>query len=109
MAAQKSIGITIFTVCCAIYARTAFMAPTKEEMKDSQIAERSRAYGAEEDTEGLVHGVRYYILGIGVIGLFVAIEDHFIDAAKKKKKPNQALEPTTTADTSPAAQETRQP
>ena len=85
MPKKKNIGLTIFGVCCVIYARTAFLAPTQEELKDPSIAEQSRDYRAEEDPEGLFHGLRYYVLGVGVIGLLIAVEDHFLERSKNEK------------------------
>lgn len=90
MVKAKGLGLTIFFVCCAIYGRTAFLAPTQDELNDEVIAERHRALGEEPDHLGVLHGLRYYILGIGVIGLLIAVEDHYSDKAKKRKAAKAA-------------------
>jgi hypothetical protein len=88
---QKSIGLTVFAVCCAIYARSAFLAPSEEESKDPLIAAESRVAMADHDPLGLMHDLRKYILGVGVIGLLIAAEDWFNE---RKGKPNQSIQPT---------------
>ena len=93
MAKQRNLGLTIFAVCCAIFARTALLAPTEAELEDPHVASRARDYGAEKDPKGLLHGLRYYVLGVAGIGLLIALEDYLLERSKKKK-PNQPLQPT---------------
>lgn len=85
MKAQKSIGLTVFVVCCGIYAKSAFLAPTEEEMRDPLIAEQSRAAMADHDPLGAMHDLRKYILGVGILGLLVAAEDWFNERGKKNQ------------------------
>ena len=85
MAKRKSIGLAVFGVCCVVYARTAFLAPTEEEMKKPSIAETNPDFRADDIQQGLFRGLRYYVAGVGVIGLLIAVEDHFLGLAKRKK------------------------
>lgn len=91
-------GLTIFSVCCAIYVRTSVLAPSPEELKDPAFAERSRYYGGENDPGGLLYGMRKYVLLVGVIGLFVAAEDYFLERSKQKKEAEKAKAPFPSAD-----------
>jgi hypothetical protein len=103
MIKQKSIGWAIFALCCILYMRTAFLAPTEAELKNPRIAAKSRFFGGETDPQGLLHGLRYYILGVGFIGLLIVLED-YVSARSARKTPNKAPEPTPTAAKPPAAQ-----
>src|SRR5260221_8327735 len=105
MTRQKSIGMAIFAMCCVIYMRAAFLAPTEAELKNTRVAANSRFFGGEKDPPGILHGLRYYILGVGVIGLLIAVEDYFLERSAKKK-PNKAPEPTTMAVTPRATSRT---
>lgn len=95
MANQKSISFTIFIVCSAIYARTAFLAPSKEEMEDEAIADKYQTYQIKEDRLGVMYGLRYYILGIGVIGLLITLEDEYSERSKKKAAKVSGPAPTS--------------
>src|ERR1700759_856240 len=99
MAQQKNIGLTLFAVCCAVYVKTAFLAPTDEELKDESIARQNRDYGGNRDPARWLHGLRYYILGVGGIGLLIALEDYFIERAKARKlKPPEGSNPAEKSD-----------
>jgi hypothetical protein len=83
---QRNIGLTICFACVVVYTRTAFLAPTKAELNDPQIAESNRAWRMQDDKLGMLHDLRYYVLGVGALGLLIALED-LRDKPVKEKDP----------------------
>ncbi|MBS0633440.1 MAG: hypothetical protein JSS11_16140 [Verrucomicrobia bacterium] len=83
MAKKRNIGLSVFFAGCTIYGRTAFLAPNPEELRNEVVAEDYHAFGADRDSLGVLHGLRFYILGVGVVGLGVALEDYYAERAKK--------------------------
>ena len=90
MAKQRHISLTIFAFCSVLSARIAFYERPQEL---TAAEERWGVTKKNDDALGMLHGLRYYIYGIGVVGLLVFAEDYVSDTLKKKK-PNQPPEPT---------------
>ena len=94
MSKQKHIGLVVFALCSALSARIALFEPKPHVM----TAAEQRWGPAEryEDPRGFLHGVRYYIYGIGLLGLLIVAEDQLtpIFRPKKRKEPIQLPETT---------------
>ena len=60
MSKQRNIGYIIFGICSVLAARVAVFEPEP---------------GAQWDPLGIIHAVRYYIYGIGILGLLIVVED----------------------------------
>lgn len=85
MAAKRHIGLVVFSVCCALSARIAILQP-----KSQAPTEAEKRWGVTQrdpDPLGLLSGLRYYIYGIGGLGLLIFAEDYVSDRFRKKK-PN---------------------
>lgn len=94
MAKQKHIGLVIFSICSALSARIALFDPKPHVPTAAE--ERWGLVHQEEDSLGLIHGLRYYIYGIGVVGLLLVAEDYVNDALRKKKSKETNQTPQTT-------------
>jgi len=104
---KRHIGYSIFLVCCYLSAR---IAPFRSKPLVATAAEARWGHVKENgDSLGMINDLRYYIWGVGIIGLLMVVEDYFTERAKKKKEANQALVPTPMSVTAPAGQEPRQP
>lgn len=74
MTKQRHIGLIIFGVCLAIGARVVVFEPEP---------------GAREDPLGFVYAIRYYIYGIGILGLLIFVEDYINEKLDQRKKKNE--------------------
>src|SRR2546430_15461558 len=101
MAKQRHIGLVIFAVCCALSARIAMFEPQHHRLTPAE--ERWGAHQTDDsDPLGLIHGLRYYIYGVGVVGLLMVLEDISMRVPGKRRKkipdkqqsltPNQTLQ-----------------
>jgi hypothetical protein len=103
MAKQRHIGFVIFGICSGLSARLAVFEP-KAHVPTPAEERWGTSYRDEGDTLHLIHGFRYYIYGLGAIGLLMVVEDLLSDRSRKKRQPNPALQPTAAASSaSPAA------
>jgi len=89
MAKQRHIGLIIFAACSALSARLAVFEPEPHVPTAAEI--RWGATKKNGDTLGVLHGLRFYIYGIGVIGLLIVAEDYIGDRLRSKR-PNQSLQ-----------------
>jgi len=86
MVKRRHIGFTIFAICSALSARIALFEPQPHELTPAE--ERWGAHQIDNrDSLGLIHGLRYYIYGLGVLGLLIVVEDYFSEKSRKKKAP----------------------
>jgi len=63
----KHIGLSIFSVCVLLLIKSERFARSLSEEKKAEIESR--------DWMGLIHGARYYIAGVGLLGLGIFAED----------------------------------
>ncbi len=84
MVKQKHIGLVVFAICSALSARIALFEPKPHA--PTPVEERWGRTQKYEDPLGFVRGLRYYIYGLGVIGLLFIVEDHLSEALRAKKK-----------------------
>jgi hypothetical protein len=89
MAKQKSIGLMIFGLCSMISAKLALFEPEKHILTPAE--ERWGPTQKEDRSLDILKGLRYYIWGIGGIGLLIAAED-FISEKRKKERPIKSLQ-----------------
>ena len=95
MAKQRHIGLVIFGLCSALSARIALVEPKPHVITPAE--ERWGTHQTDEsDSLGLIHGLRYYIYGLGVIGLLMVVEDFVGERLRKTKVPARSSEPTAT-------------
>lgn len=87
MASKRHIGLTIFSVCCALSARIAIYAPKPHVPTEAE--ERWGVTQSDPDPLGFLRGLRYYIYGIGAVGLLIFSED-YLSEQRKKKEPVSA-------------------
>ena len=93
MAKQRHIGFVIFGICSALSARIAMFEPKPHSSTATE--ERWGTRDREEgDALGLIHASRYYIYGLGILGLLIVVEDYVSERSRKKKGPNMTLQPT---------------
>jgi hypothetical protein len=102
MAKQRHIGFVIFGICSALSARLAVFEP-KPHVPTPAEERWGTPYRDEGDTLHLIRGFRYYIYGLGVIGLLMVVEDFISGRSRKKQQPNSALEPAATASSASSA------
>ena len=96
MAKQRHIGFVIFGLCSALSARLAVLEPKPHVT--TPVEERwGTPYRDEGDPLRLIHGFRYYIYGLGVVGLLMVVEDFVSKKSREKKQPNPTLQPTAAA------------
>jgi len=90
MAKQKHIGLVVFAICSGLSARIALFEPKPHVLTAAE--ERWGSVHQEEDSLGIIHGLRYYVYGIGVVGLLLVGEDYLNEALsrKKSKEPNKS-------------------
>lgn len=92
MAGQKHIGLVVFAICSALSARIAIFEPKPRVLTAAE--ERWGSVQKEEDPMGFIHGVRFYIYGIGVIGLLLIVEDHLTQELSRKKAKSHEVSET---------------
>ena len=104
MAKQRHIGFAIFGICCVLSARIAIFEPKPHELTPGEERWGTRQTD-DSDPLGLIHGLRYYIYGVGVVGLLMVVEDYFSDRSRKKMEPDkpQALPKAKDDETKPDA------
>ena len=88
MAKQRHIGLVVFAACSLLSVRIAVFEPKPHELTAAE--ERWGRQDVSEDHLGVVHGLRYYIYGIGVLGLLIFAEDYVTDKLRTQKKPGRA-------------------
>src|ERR1041385_3568019 len=87
MVKRRHIGLVIFGLCSALSARIAFFEP-KPPQPPTPAEERWGTSNRDEgDSLHLIHAARYYIYGLGVIGLLMVVEDFVSEKSRKKKQP----------------------
>jgi len=92
MAKQRYIGFVIFGACCALSARIAIFEPKPHELTPSE--ERWGTHQTDNsDPLGLIHGLRYYIYGLGIVGLLMTVEDYYSERSQKTKGPDEPQTP----------------
>jgi hypothetical protein len=94
MVKRRHIGFVIFGLCSALSARIALLEP-KPPQPPTPAEERWGTANREEgDPLGLIHAVRYYVYGLGVLGLLMVVEDYISEKSRKKKQLLLAKPPT---------------
>ncbi len=85
MAAQRHIGLAIFGVCLVASSKLAFLG---RQSDDSNFATDSPGALLTIDTNplGVVHALRHYIFGLGVVGLLIWVEDYFDEERRRRQK-----------------------
>jgi hypothetical protein len=87
MAKQRHIGFVIFGACCALSARIAIFEPKPTPENLTPAEERWGTHQADNsDPLGLIHGLRFYIYGLGVLGLLMVVEDYYGEKSQKRKR-----------------------
>jgi hypothetical protein len=89
MPKQRHIGFAIFGFCCALAARLALLEPKPAPQILSPAEERWGTQTDNSDPLHLIHGLRYYIYGLGVIGLLMVVEDYFSERSRRRKQPDK--------------------
>jgi len=84
MAKQRHTGLVIFGACSLIAARMAFFEPKPPETASSEPP--SEASEKDSITFTLIRDARYYVYGIGVIGLLMVVEDFFNGEHRNKEE-----------------------
>ena len=87
MAKQRHIGLVIFALCSALSARIALFEPKPHEPTAAEL--RWGTTEKEHDHFGFLKGLRYYIYGVGVLGLLIVAEDYIGDRLRKKNAVKQ--------------------
>ena len=86
---KRHIGIVIFLTCSAVSARLALFEP--EPHVPSAAEERWGTHREEKaHTLALLHGLRFYIYGVGLIGLAIVAEDYLNERWMRKKQNAEA-------------------
>lgn len=95
MAKQRHIGFVIFGACCALSARIAIFEPKPAPQILTPAEERWGVHQTDNsDPLGLIHDLRFYIYGLGVIGLLMVVEDYYRERSQNKKRPNNKQPPS---------------
>ena len=87
MKPKRHIGFTVFFVCIAAFYRLATLEPEPQE-----VTLATQRWGSEPNNEfslDVIRGLRYYILGVGFLGLIIVAEDYFNDWIDRKKRRAQ--------------------
>ena len=83
MPKQRHIGFVIFGLCSALSARLAVFEP-----KPHVPIPAEERWGTRQTDEGdpltLMHGIRYYIYGLGLVGLLMVVEDYVGERLRKR-------------------------
>jgi hypothetical protein len=77
----------IFGLCSALSARIALFEPKPPQVPTPAEERWGTANRDEGDPLGLIHAVRYYIYGLGVLGLLIVVED-IVSEKLRGKKPS---------------------
>ena len=86
---KRHIGIVIFLICSAVSARLALFEP--EPHMPSAAEDRWGTHrGEKADTLTFLHGLRFYIYGVGLIGLAIVAEDYLNERWMRKKLNTEA-------------------
>lgn len=85
MAGQKHVGYLVFTICSILAARLELFDVEPPPQVLTAAEERWGTAPKREDTLGFVRGIRFYIYGVGVVGLLLVVEDHFTAQSRKKR------------------------
>ncbi len=94
MAKQRHIGFVIFGACSVLSIKLAMFEP--QPLKSAATEERWSTRDREEgDPLGLIHASRYYIYGLGILGLLIVVEDYVSERLRKKKPPHMKLQQST--------------
>lgn len=93
MVKRRHIGFMIFCLCSALSARVALFEPRPPQIPTPAEERWGTARADEGDPLHLIHAVRYYIYGLGVLGLLIVVED-FISEKSRKKKQTPAKPPS---------------
>jgi hypothetical protein len=87
MVKRRHIGFVIFGLCSALSARIALFEPKPPQLPTPAEERWGTANRDEGDPLRLIHGFRYYIYGVGVLGLLIVVEDFVSEKSRKKKQP----------------------
>jgi hypothetical protein len=99
MIKQKHSGFAIFGICSALSARLALFEPPPPPQEPSLAEQRWGTHQTDNsDPLGLIHSVRYYIYGIGIVGLLIVVEDHFNDRTRPSNIANEPPAPSKVHD-----------
>jgi len=104
MAKQRHIGFVIFGACCALSARIAIFEPTPAPQNLTPAEERWGTHQTDNsDPLGLIHGLRYYVYGLGIVGLLMVVEDYVGESLRKKRRSDSEQPKKRTEETKPDA------
>ncbi|ATC63949.1 hypothetical protein CMV30_08295 [Nibricoccus aquaticus] len=79
----RHIGFVVFTICFILATRIQIFEPKPQQPTAAEI--RWGTAKKEDERYGLLRGLRYYIYGIGVIGLLIVVEDYVGDRLRRKR------------------------
>jgi len=82
--------LVVFSICFVLSARLALFEPKPHVRTEAE--ERWGITERDSDPLGFVRGLRYYVYGVGVLGLGIFVHDYVAELIRKKK-PNQTPEP----------------
>src|SRR5438128_1635801 len=100
MVKRRHIGFVIFGVCSALSARLALFEP-KPQVPTPAGDRWGTPHGDEGDPLHLIRGIRYYIYGLGVVGLLLVVEDFVGEKLRKKKPPDPTPQPNSQPPSAP--------
>jgi len=86
MAKRRHIGFVIFALCSALSARIALFEPKPPQVPTPAEERWGTANRDEGDPLHFIRAVRYYVYGLGVVGLLMVVEDIVSERLRKRKK-----------------------
>jgi hypothetical protein len=85
MVKRRHIGFVIFGLCSVLSARIALFEPKPPRAPTPAEERWGTTHGDEGDPLHLIHAVRYYVYGLGVLGLLIVVEDVVSEILRKRK------------------------
>ncbi len=73
----------VFTICVGLATRIEIIEPKPQQPTAAEI--RWGTAKKVDERYGLLRGLRYYIYGVGVIGLLIVVEDYLGDRFRKRR------------------------
>lgn len=83
MSSKRHIGLVVFALSSALAARIAIFEPKPREPTAAE--QRWGVVPRDPDPFGFLHGMRYYVYGIGALGLLIFAEDYLGESLRRKR------------------------
>src|SRR3954465_1323640 len=106
MVKQRHIGLAIFSACSLLSARIGVFEP-KPDVATPAEERWGTVHREEGDPMHLIRGVRYYIYGLGVVGLLMVAEDFISQRARRNKESKAAHQPKAAPNSASGATDSR--